>query len=258
MRSRPRSALLSGPPARARSVPRPARGCRPRRAQSCALSGSPSAGSSSARTSKPSRATRVTTACAVVSAGSASTCTSCGRTSRPPKLRDRPDERHHERRRRLVVDLGGARRLLDPALVDDHDLLGDLHRLLLVVRHEDRRHVHLVVQAPQPGAQLLAHPRVERAERLVEQQHRRLDGERAGERHPLALAAGELARVALAQVRRGRRGRAARPRAAASRTSARLRTVRPNATLSAHGHVLERRVVLEDEADLALAGGHAA
>ena len=57
------------------------------------------------------------------------------------------------------------------------------------------------MQAAQPGAQLLAHAGVERAERLVEQQHLRLDGERAGERHPLALAARELVRVALAEVR---------------------------------------------------------
>ena len=120
---------------------------------------------------------------------------------RAAHARDRADERHHELRGGLVVDLGRRRRLLDPALVDDHDLLGDLHRLLLVVRDEDRRHVHLVVQPPQPGAQLLAHAGVQSAERLVEQQHARLDGQRARERHPLALAAGELRRVALAEVR---------------------------------------------------------
>ena len=50
----------------------------------------------------------------------------------------------------------------------------------------------LVVQAAQPRPQLRADLRVERAERLVEQQHPRLDRERAGERHALALAAGEL------------------------------------------------------------------
>ena len=68
------------------------------------------------------------------------------------------------------------------------------------MRDEDRRHVHLVVEPAQPGAQLLADPGVERAERLVEEQHLRLDGERAGERHPLPLAAGELRRVALGQA----------------------------------------------------------
>ena len=53
------------------------------------------------------------------------------------------------------------------------------------------------MQAAQPLAQLGADLRVERAERLVEQQHPRLDRQRAGERHALALAAGELVRVAL-------------------------------------------------------------
>ena len=45
---------------------------------------------------------------------------------------------------------------------------------------------------------LLAQLEVERAERLVEQQHLRLVDERAGERHALALAAGELAGLARA------------------------------------------------------------
>ncbi len=53
------------------------------------------------------------------------------------------------------------------------------------------------MQPPQPLAQLRAHLRVERAERLVEQQHPRLDRERARQRHALALTAGELGRVAL-------------------------------------------------------------
>ena len=57
--------------------------------------------------------------------------------------------------------------------------------------------MHLVVQAAQPVPQVGAHLGVERTERLVEQQHLRVDGERAGERHPLALAAGQLRRVAV-------------------------------------------------------------
>ena len=55
------------------------------------------------------------------------------------------------------------------------------------------------MEAAQPPAQLGAHPRVERAERLVEQQHLGLDRERPGERHALALAAGELRRIAVDQ-----------------------------------------------------------
>ena len=50
--------------------------------------------------------------------------------------------------------------------------------------------------------QMLAHHRVDRAERLVHQQHGRIGGQRAGHADALALAAGELLGVAVA-VRRG-------------------------------------------------------
>ena len=59
--------------------------------------------------------------------------------------------------------------LFDSPPVHHGDLLGDVHRLLLVVRDEQRRDLHLFVQPPQPAPQLLADRRVERAERLVEQ-----------------------------------------------------------------------------------------
>ena len=65
-----------------------------------------------------------------------------------------------------------------------------------------------VVDLAQPAAQLAAHLRVERAERLVEQQHLRLDRQRAGQRDALALAAGELARDSASPARRAARGRA--------------------------------------------------
>src|SRR3954468_8208597 len=87
------------------------------------------------------------------------------------QLCHRSDELHHELVRGRVVELARRADLLDLALVHHHDLLGHLHGLLLIVRHEDRGHVNLVVEAPQPLAQLLADGRVERAERLVEQEH---------------------------------------------------------------------------------------
>jgi hypothetical protein len=59
--------------------------------------------------------------------------------------------------------------------------------------------VQFVVQAAQPAAQFLAHLGVERAEGLVEQQHARLDRQRAGQRDALALAAGQLRGEAVGQ-----------------------------------------------------------
>jgi hypothetical protein len=93
------------------------------------------------------------------------------------------------------------------------------------------------VQPAQPAAQLLAHLGVERAERLVEQQHARLDRQSAGQRDALPLAARQLVRIAVAQpvelnqleqlfapargsLSRGRvaRGRTRRPKAMFSNT----------------------------------------
>ena len=142
------------------------------------------------------------------------------------------DERHHELARGLVVELARAADLLEPAVVDDGDLVGDLHRLVLVVRDEDRRHVHDVVELAQPLAQLRADARVEGAERLVEQQHLRLRCERASEAHALPLAARELSWVAVAEALQLDEVRGARRRGRAISAFGRLRTFRPNATLS--------------------------
>ena len=117
-------------------------------------------------------------------------------------------------------------------VVHDRDAVGDLHRLLLVVGDEHGRDVDLVVQAPQPRAQLGAHLGVERAERLVEQQHARLDRQRAGERHALALAAGELRRVARRRSRPSPTSSSSSSTRAAISAFGRLRIVRPKATLS--------------------------
>ena len=136
------------------------------------------------------------------------------------------------------------------AVVEDGNAVGDLHRLLLVVRHEDRRHVDLLVQAAQPVAQLGAHAGVERSERLVEQEDARLRRERAGERHALPLAAGELGRIAVGEARELDELEQLVD-ALANLLLRPLADLEREADVVAHGHVLERCVVLEDEADVA-------
>ena len=159
---------------------------------SCAQACVPSWSENSTRTSNPRCTILSIIASSVVPLGSSMQLEVVRADERVAEAVHRPDEAHHELVRRLLVQLARLAHLLHAAVVHHHDLLGDVHRLLLVVRDEDRRHVHLVVQAAQPDAQVLAHPRVERAERLVEQQHLGLDGERARERHALALAARQL------------------------------------------------------------------
>ncbi len=111
------------------------------------------------------------------------------------ELVDGAEERIDERRCRLGIDLAQRCRSARPCRGSSAPARSaSSSGLFLVVGDEQRGDVQLVVQAAQPAAQLLAHLGVERAERLVEQQHARLDGERAGERDALALAAGKLRR----------------------------------------------------------------
>ena len=163
----------------------------------------------------------------------------------------RADESHHEVVGGPVVQLVGIAHLLDLAVIDDHDPVGDLHRLLLVVGDEHGGHVHLVVQPSQPRPQVLAHVGVERAERLVQQQHLGLDRQRPGEGHALALAAGELRRVAV-----GKAGQLHQLEQVVDALSGlvlgALADIEAEGDVLAHGHVLERGVVLEHEADAAL------
>src|SRR5262245_28439200 len=113
---------------------------------------------------------------------------------------DRADEPHHEFARRVLVEIAWFSGLLDPAFVHEHDAVGDVHRLLLVVRDQDGGDVDVLVEPSKPGTELLSHPGVERAERLIEQKDFRLDGERAGKRHTLALPTRELPGVAFGEA----------------------------------------------------------
>ncbi len=72
------------------------------------------------------------------------------------------------------------------------DPVGEEDRLADAVRHEQRRRGLLGPDAQQLEVEILARHVIERAERLVEQQHRGLEHERARDRRALAHAAGEL------------------------------------------------------------------
>ncbi len=84
------------------------------------------------------------------------------------------------------------------------DVVGDQHHRLGQAREEP---TELLLQ-------LRAHDRIQRAERLVEQQDGRVQHERAHQPHPLALAPAELARIAPQHVavEPGQLGQLAHPR----------------------------------------------
>jgi len=68
------------------------------------------------------------------------------------------------------------------------------------VRDEDERQAELRDQPVEQVQHLGAHRHVERADRLVRDQHRRPRRERPGDGDALTLSAGELVRVAVARV----------------------------------------------------------
>ena len=107
------------------------------------------------------------------------------------------EEAGDERGARPLVQLGRRAELLDLAAVHHRDRVRHRHRLLLIVRDVDERDPHVVLDALQLELHLLAELEVERAERLVEQQHLRRVHERPRERDALLLAAGELPRLPL-------------------------------------------------------------
>jgi hypothetical protein len=164
------------------------------------------------------------------------------------------DEAGDEGVGRRLVQLLGARDLLDAAVVEERDAIRERARLRLVVRDEHHGHAELAMQAADLELHLLAQLLVERRERLVHQHHARLEHERARERDPLLLAARELLGLApgeLAQPDLVESGRdlLARLRGAGLAHAERERHVLLD------GHVREERIALEHHAHVAAMRG---
>jgi hypothetical protein len=89
----------------------------------------------------------------------------------------------------VVVEVERLAHLLDPARAQHHDLVGQRHRLDLVVGDVDHRRADLVVQPRDLHPHLHAQLRVEVRERLVEQEHVRPAHDGAPDGHALPLPA---------------------------------------------------------------------
>ena len=105
--------------------------------------------------------------------------------------------------RQRIVAVGNV----DHDLVDDaagppahhQHAVGQRHGFQQVVGDEQRGLAGALERLRQIALQHDAGLRVDRRERLVEQQHRRIDRERARQRHALAHAAGQLMRIVLGE-----------------------------------------------------------
>ena len=152
--------------------------------------------------------------------------------------------------RRMGIDLERRAVLLQPPAAHHRHVVGERERLGLVVGDIDEGDAGAALQLLELGAHALAQLGVEIGQRLVEQQDRRLDHQRAGERDALLLAAGQLVRVAALEpgeidqrqrlldlpARRGRRN---------------LAQLEPEHDVLEHVLVRPHRVVLEHHAHAA-------
>jgi hypothetical protein len=92
-----------------------------------------------------------------------------------------------------------GRRVLgeDAALAQDGNAVAHLDRVVDVVGHEDDRLADRVMQAQELVLQPRPRDRVERTEGLVHQHQRRVRRHRPRQPDALALAAGQLGRIAI-------------------------------------------------------------
>ncbi len=149
-----------------------------------------------------------------------------------------------ERIRGRVDELLWRPRLDEPTVDEDADPVCERRGVLEVVRHEQRRQALLAEDPLELDADRLPGVRVECGQRLVEEEHPGPARERAGERDPLALPAGELARPC--------RGEMPDPEPIEQLGDAVAAAV---AHIARDGQVREERVVLEHVADRTLLGG---
>ena len=111
-------------------------------------------------------------------------------------VRDGADERLRVRVERARPQVARRRDLGDPTEVHDRDDVGDVAHDREVVRDEEETELELASELHEEIRDLRLRGRVERGQRLVEDDHRRASRERAGDRDALPLPTGELVRVA--------------------------------------------------------------
>jgi hypothetical protein len=175
----------------------------------------------------------------------------------------RADEAGDEAAGRMVIEVERRADLRDAAVprgvgarVQQHDLVGERHRLGLVVRHvDDARALELPMQLRDLDARLAAQCRVEVRQRFVEQEHPGLAHDRAADRDALPLSAGQRLRLALEQ-----RVELQDPRGVAHLAVdlglRHARELQAERHVLVDGHVRKQRVALEHHRDAALGGRH--
>ncbi len=100
----------------------------------------------------------------------------------------------------MIVEVERGADLLDDSGAQHHDPVGQRHRLHLIVGDEDHGRTEPTMELVDLDTHLGAQLRVEVGQRFVEQEYLRLAHDCPADRHPLALAARELARPTIEEL----------------------------------------------------------
>ena len=156
---------------------------------------------------------------------------------------------------RLAGDLRRGSLLDDAAAFEDQEPVGQHQRFQRVVGDQQARPGEVRQVALELGLHIEAGPGVQGRQGLVQQQQFRLTGQRAPQRHPLRLPAGQLVRLAASEA-----GQPEPVEPVAGRRPGRPLALAPGARrerhVLGHGQVREEPVVLEDEPDRPPGGLH--
>ncbi len=169
--------------------------------------------------------------------------------------RRRADEGGDEEVRGLLVDLERRPHLLELAVLHDGDAVAHRHRLDLVVRDVDRRRLQAVLELADLGAHLDAELGVEVRERLVEEEDGGLSRDGPADRDPLPLAARELLRLAVEELRDAEH-LGGLVHELVHLGLGRLADLQAELEVLPDRHVRVERVALEDHGDVAVLRGH--
>src|SRR6266704_1362034 len=147
--------------------------------------------------------------------------------------------------------------LLDPARPgrQHRDPLAEVHRLLDAVGDEHDGLAGLLPDAQQLVLEAVAGLRVQRGERLVHQQHVRVEGEAAGDGHPLLHPAGQLMRVPVGEAGQPDQ-RQEMPRPLAALPPRYPLALQPELHIGLCGAPREQGILLEHDAPVQARAGH--
>ena len=168
--------------------------------------------------------------------------------------RRRTNEIRNEHRRGLIIDDLRFAELLDDTMVHDHDLVAHLHGFELVMRNVNRRRAHAVVQIAEFFGYLLAKLNIERTQGFVHEETFGLANDGATKRDFLPIPAGEATHGSVQYIFDLQYPTNLGDTVAHLRFRHALAFQRVADVLT-HIHMRIKRKHLENECDVALAGG---